>query len=575
MRIFRLLWSSSLSASLVLGELRDNDFLFHILLQGLITQQSVIWDGQEANGPDFLTDPAAQGFVDHLSMRAMALEYITHELCSVSQGQMPALKRRIFDALGGQIVIEGGESIPVPSVFEFHDSLPQEDIFAAPPPQFRSFGELDLRACLEDDDDFNQIYNLSKVQELLLLKRSENSKSSQIILPQDVASMDTEEETMLLLKILRAWTRLLMLMTECNDFKSTHKISFILQTLQAILPGLEMYGSEKPGPALELAKLAKVVLFKLDFTVMSSVDQHSRGAESLISDKLFQLFEICLDAIAKWVASQELRATYYSLCYRYLTGLLDHGQGAQSGLRRTTQTIQSFGEKLLNVVCDDAFGGDPRCQSAALVLLATLVQLGRKEGDYYVVEALNKLNFIGILVDSLRDVLREWNEINRNGNPDHQNYLNSKLVFLLQLCQTGQGAKYVLHANIFRVIEQSGLFEVDPELQVNPSDAKALEEHYLLLVKVAQIISVAIVSRGSHNILQGRRFLADHRMLVTHVLKRSAGIGAGVGSTAPTLTNLIGDLAEAFMIMITATGFLEFDNRALTEDTKAAPMLFH
>lgn len=321
---------------------------------------------------------------------------------------------------------------------------------------------------------------------------------------------------------------------------------------------------------------------------MTSGDKNSPAAENLISDKLFQLLQICLDAIAKWVASQELRAIYYSLCYRYLTGVLDHNHGALSGLRRTTKTIQSFGEKLLNVVCDDAFGGDPRCQSAALIFLATLVQLGRKEGDYYVVEALNKLNFIGILVDSLRDVLQEWVGTNRSGkhkkapppppsdlhytrtrkltflplscdkgNPDHQNYLNAKLVLLLQLCQTSSGAKYVLHANIFRTVDQSGLFGVDPELQVEPSDSKALERHYLLLVKVAQIISVAIVSRGSHNILQGRRFLADHRILVTHVLKRSAGIGAGTGTMDPVLAGHIDDLAEAFMMMITATNFVE------------------
>lgn len=430
MRIFKLLWSSPLSANLVLSELRDNDFLFYILLQGLVTQQSSIWDGQEANGPDFLTNPAAQGFVDHLFVRALALEYIAYELCSVTQGQMPALKRRIFDALGGQIVIEGMESITVPSVFEFHDSLPQEDLFAAPPPQLHTFSDLDLRACLEEGDESNPIYNLSKVREVLLLKRNEDAKSNQLILQQDAALVDTEEETLLLyamylnrltqtqaysLKILRAWTKLLMVMTDCNDFRGTHKVSFILQTLQATLPGLEMYGSEKPGPALELAKLAKVVLFKLDFAAMSSDDKHSEPAESLVSDKLFQLFQICLDAIAKWVASQELRAIYYSLCYRYLSGLLDHGQGSPSGLRRTTKIIQSFGEKLLNVICDDAFGGDPRCQSAALVLLATLVQLGRKEGDYYVVEALNKLNFIGVVVDSLRGVLQEWVEVSRSG----------------------------------------------------------------------------------------------------------------------------------------------------------------
>ncbi|TGJ87705.1 hypothetical protein E0Z10_g1019 [Xylaria hypoxylon] len=590
MRIFKLLWSSPLSASLVLGELRENDFLFHILLRGLLTQQSSTWDGQEASGPDFLTNPAAQGFVDYLSMRAMALEYIAHELCSVTQGQMPALKRRIFDALGGQIVIEGMESIAVPSVFEFHDSLPQEDIFAAPTPQLNTFDDLDLRACLEEDNDSNPIYNLSKVQEILLLRRNEGTKSTQMILQQDVALIDMEEETMLLyvmylnrltqtraysLKILRAWTRLLMVMADCNDFKGTNEVSFILQTLQATLPGLEMYGSEKPGPALELARLAKVLLFKLDFNTMSSVDKHSQAGENLMSDKLFHLLQICLDAIAKWVASQELRAIYYSLCYRYLTGLLDHSHGAVSGLRRTTQTIQSFGEKLLNVVCDDAFGGDPQCQSAALVLLTTLVQLGKQEGDDYVVEALNKLNFIGILVDSLRDVMQEWIDVDRTANPDYQSYLNAKLVLLLQLCQTRQGAKYVLHANIFRTVDQSGLFAVDPELHVEPSDSRALEKHYVLLVKVARIIGVAIVSRGSHNILQGRRFLADHRMLVMHVLKRSAGIGAGVGKMDPMLAERIDDLAEAFMVMITATGFLEFENQTLTEDPKSAPMLFH
>ncbi|KAI1313632.1 nucleoporin Nup186/Nup192/Nup205 [Xylaria venustula] len=590
MQIFRLLWGSRLSARLVLDELRENDFLFHILLQGLVTQQSSRWDGQEANGPDFLTSPAAQGFVDYLSMRAMALEYIAHELCSVTQAQTPALKRRIFDALGGQIVIEGMEPIIVPSVFEFHDSLPQEDLFAAPPPQLSAFGDLDLRACLEEDDDSNAIYNLGKVQEVLLLRRNEGTSAGQLILQQDAVLLDMEEETMLLyimylnrltqtraysLKLLRAWTRLLMVMTDCNDFKGTNEVSFILQTLQAILPGLELYGSEKPNPALELAKLAKVLLFKLDFSSMSSVDKHNLAVESLISDKLFHLLQICLDATAKWVASQELRTIYYSLCYRYLAGLLDHSAGVPSGLRRTTKTIQSFGEKLLNVVCDDAFGGDARCQSAALILLTILVQLGKKEGDGYVVEALNKLNFIGILVDSLRNVMQEWIEVDRSGNPDRQNYINAKLVLLLQLCQTRQGAKYVLHTNIFRTIEQSGLFTVDPELHVEPSDSKALERHYVLLIKVARIIGVAIASRGSHNILQGRRFLTEHRMLVMHVLKRSAGIGAGAGKIDPALAECIGELAEAFMVIITATGFLEFENQTVTEDPKSTPTLFH
>ncbi|KAI1822340.1 nucleoporin Nup186/Nup192/Nup205 [Xylaria intraflava] len=591
MRIFKLLWSSSLSANLVLNELRENDFLFHILLQGLVTQQSSRWDGQESSGPEFLTTPTAQGFIDHISIRAMALEYIAHELCKVTQGQMPALKRRIFDALGGQIVINGMPSIPVPSVFELHDSLPQEELFAVPLSIPDTFRGLNLEACLEEDDDSNLIYNQSRVHEILLLKRNEATQPGQVILQQDAALMNMEDETMLLyivysnrltqvqahsLRIVRAWTRLLMMMADCNDFKGTNKVSFILQTLQAILPGLERYSSENPDPAFELAKLAKVLLFKLDFVTVNTVDdKESRAVENLISDKLFQLLQICLSAIAKWVGKPELRATYYSICYRYLTGLLDRGHGALSGLRRTTKTIQSFGEKLLNVICDDASNGDAGSQSAALILLTTLVQLGKEQGDNYVVEALNRLNFVGVLVDSLRDVLQEWVGTSYNGNPQRQNYLDAKLALLLQLCQTREGAMHVLHANIFRTVEQSRLFAVDPELQVESTDSKALEKHYLLLVKVAQILGVALVSRGSHNILQGRRFLTDHRMLVMHVLKLSAGIGAGAGNMDPTLSQRVRDLAEAIMVMIIATGFLEFENQTLIADPDSAMMSFH
>ncbi|KAI2462908.1 nucleoporin Nup186/Nup192/Nup205 [Annulohypoxylon bovei var. microspora] len=590
LRILSILWSSPLSSRIVLEELRENDFLFHILMQGLVVQQNLLWDGVEASGPDFLTYAAAEGYVDFLSMRAMALEYVTRELCSVSLGHTPALKRRIFDALGGQIKVDGLDVISVPSAFEFQDSLSQESQFETAPPEFKFVGGLDLSSCLEEDDDLNRVYDLNKVQEILLLRYNETNKPGQLILQEDLELMETEKDALLQylrylnrftqvrsysLKVLAAWTRLLMMMTDCNDFKGTNKVSFILQTLQAMLPSLEMYGSDNPSAALELAKLAKVLLFELDFETMTSTDKQSRAVENLISDKLFQLLQVCLSAIAKWAGNQELRAVYYSICYRHLTGLVDHGHGVSSSLQKTTRTIQAFGEKLLNVVCDDAFGGDAACQSAALILLGTLVQLGKQENDNFVVEALNRLNFIGILVDSLRDVLAEWEVVSRTGDPDQQNCLDAKLALLLQLCQTREGAKNVLHANLFRAIEQSGLFSVDPELQVDSSDSKALERHYALLVKVARIIGAAIVSRGSHNVLQGRRFLTEHRMLVMHVLKRSAGIGAGAGKTDALLSERVSDLAEAFMVVITATGFLEFEGGNLHEDKRPAPVLFH
>jgi nuclear pore complex protein Nup205 len=70
---------------------------------------------------------------------------------------------------------------------------------------------------------------------------------------------------------------------------------------------------------------------------------------------------------------------------------------------------------------------------------------------------------------------------------------------------------------------------------------------------VAHIISAALVSRGSHNAAQGRRFLADHRMLVAHTLKRSAGIG----HVEDGLSESVAELADSFVVMIVATEFLE------------------
>jgi nuclear pore complex protein Nup205 len=96
-------------------------------------------------------------------------------------------------------------------------------------------------------------------------------------------------------------------------------------------------------------------------------------------------------------------------------------------------------------------------------------------------------------------------------------------------------------------------------LQVRGDNARALEQHYDLLTKVVRVMGAAIVNRGSHNVVQGRKFLLDHRMLVAHTLKRSAGIGTGVEDAA--LEEKVEDLADALVVIIAATGFLEVCSR--------------
>ena len=601
LRIFQALWSSPLSAPLVMEELRETNFLFHMLPLETQLQPGLTWDEVEMASPEFPVSDAAVSYINFLGSRAILFEYIAKELCIVSQKRIPTIKRQIFDALSGQIKGDGEEIVRVPNIFDFFDFLSLDRQWNIPVPEFVYHKDLDLSACSEEDPDAGLQYDVRKVQEVLALKRSEQKHTQQLVPPEQVAAIDREEGILVeyvmfsnrqkqytasRLRMLKSWTNLLLVMFEANDFKGTPKMAFLLQALQAILPSMEAYSALSPAEAYELARVAKVLLYKLDLDnrgTPEGLDEENFAIGNLISDKLFQLFQVCLDSAGKWAGSPELRALYYTICYRYLTAVVDKTSVAQAttgrqragdalARHRTHKAIQAHGERLLNVICDDAYGSDPLCQTAAMILLSALIHLGRADDDNHTTEALNRLNFVGVLVDSLRTVLTDWLSIVVESNTAAEQYASAKLSLLLQLCQTRQGAKYVVQANLFRALEQSGVFAADPELEIDSADIVALEKHYALLVSLARIVGAAVLSRGAHNVLQGQRFLTQHRSLVVHALKRSAGIGSmgivngggnGIGQPKPEqmarwkLEERIEELAEAFMLLITATGFLE------------------
>jgi nuclear pore complex protein Nup205 len=577
MYILRVLWSSQLSSSIVIGELRENEFLFHLLVREAVITPALAWEGQSMEGIAFPMTDGSLTLVDFLVLRRMTLEYIAMELCMISQGRMPSVKRRIFDALNGQVLGDNGEPVKTPTVFDLYDFQFSEGVWHIDLPPLKHFRDLDLSVCLETDPEGNMIYNIDRVQEILLLKQGEFKYAGVVATADDLASIATEETIILeylistnrqkqLLKqshlVLTTWVKLLLVMVECNDFEGTIQTSLYMQALQAILPSLETFAVDRPDEALELSKLAKVLLFKLHQATASALDKDSQAIGNLISDRLYQVFQICLRAIGKWAGTTELRSVYYEICYRYLMHLGQAGQPGQ-GRSKTLQTIQAHGERLINVICDDAYGAEPSGQVASLMMLGILVNIDHQQGETHIVETLNRLNFIGILVDSLRNIMQEWHDVFAAGHTDQENFQKARLALLLQLAQTRAGAKHILHANLLRTVETSGLFSADPELQTRTDNPRALEHHYDLLAKVARVIGAALVSRGSHNVVQGRRFLTENRMLVSHTLKRSSGIGAAGANEE--LEEKVDDLAEGLMIIITATGFLEVSTQQLKE----------
>jgi nuclear pore complex protein Nup205 len=578
MRILHILWTSPLSAPLVIDELRENEFLSHLLARETMIQPDLLWEGQHIAAPEFPLTDGAPTLLDFLTIRSSTFEYIGMELCMISQGRMPSVKRQIFEALSGRVAGDGNTPIQTPTIFDLFDFLIPEGVWDWPVPQLQLYHGIDLSACVEKDSNANTIYNIERVKEVLLLKRNETRGSGALISAQELEVIEREEASIVEylicsnrkqqvvtegLRVLRTWTRLLLIMVETSDFKDSARISLFLQALQAILPSFEAFAADRPEEALELAKVAKVLLFKLDLSSSEDAKATSPAIGNLIGEKLFQLFHTCLQATGKWAGAVELRSVYYEICYWYLTGMSANGV-LSSGRNKAIQAIHAHGERLINVVCEDAYCGEPSCQTAALIFLNALVSLDQQEKSDYVVETLNKLNFIGILIDSLRNIMQEWHSAQEPGHARQREFHSARLALLLQLAQTRAGAKYMLHSNLFRTIEVSGLFTADPELQTSSDNPRAAEQHYDLLARVVRIIAAALLSRGSHNVVQGRKFLSDHRMLITHTLKRSAGIGSGPADK--DLEERIDDLAEGLIVVIAATGFIEVSTKPGSRD---------
>jgi len=379
------------------------------------------------------------------------------------------------------------------------------------------------------------------------------------------------------LKALQAWVQLLLVMVEAGDFDDAIKIQFMLQTLQTILPRLES-NLENSAEAMELARLVKALLFSLN---LESEAFNKGDLGELVSDRLFYLFRVSLRAITSVGANGALKEIFYSIGYRYLTRMSDvtgdatngavHGVNAVDGIqsRHSTQTVKAVGERLIELICDDALAGEKTCRIAALLLLGSLVQMADRENSKYIIESLNRLNFIGILVHSIKDVANDLRETQLLDASLHLQDFHARLALLVHIAQTRPGAAIVLNAGLFHFIHISKLFAIDPDLDLDLSDPDAAGRHYTLLAAMMRVICSAIVSRGSQNqqtLDQGRSFLSENRLAILAVLKRSAGLG--VGNDRPEES--IDDLADSFMLLMTITGFVDFEEQTVT---KARPSL--
>jgi nuclear pore complex protein Nup205 len=212
---------------------------------------------------------------------------------------------------------------------------------------------------------------------------------------------------------------------------------------------------------------------------------------------------------------------------------------------------------LIEVICDDAYGGQGTCRVSALLLLNAVVAVATHQQSKYVLETFVTFNFTGVLVDNLKHIPEELRAAAAPQVTALLAYYDASLALLLRICQSRLGAAYVLNAGLFNSVRDSRIFAVDPDIGLEFDDPEALKKYYALMLSVLRVVNAAVIARGRQNeqsVFQAREFLKENRHSMVSVFKRSVNVGMGGGEE---VSQDLCDLVDCWTVLVDVTGFLQ------------------
>ena len=432
MQILSTLWASPLTSIFTLAELRTSDFLFVLFLTQRTLEPTTEWDGRFIRDSDFIFTESGTALEKCLEQRLSLLEYSSTELRLVAMEGAPSLKARILSTLLGTTLSSNGEQILNLTIFDLLDFVELDLAVTALIPETRFFAGVDFSVSTGLDlDSAVGEYSLRMVDEIIALRLNELRKYGSFQDPNDEQQASLEAQSLFLFfngentrrhiistrsRALKAWADLLTLVVSHCDLDQTSQAALIMQALQVITPKLERFAADNNVEAIYLARLVQALLSQYDFK--SAALDRSRSAD-VTNDRLFQVYRTALRAIHIPDVNIQLREVLYNICYRYLAGMADVSD-APLRRRHSTQTVRGAGERIIDIICDDAYGASGTCRISALLLLDTFAAIATAEKSSYIIESLVRTNFILILVESIKDISHELREIALDGALPYQ-----------------------------------------------------------------------------------------------------------------------------------------------------------
>ncbi|EUC47266.1 hypothetical protein COCMIDRAFT_90533 [Bipolaris oryzae ATCC 44560] len=589
-QVLQKLWRSPLTSAIIMEELRDNELLFIEAPQLTPITLEIPWDGMSlAQGlgvtpsdySAFFSGPPALALQNFLQRRAAFLDYESRELRLTVKENMPTMKSRIQSLLLGTTIRPGEDAGVNPNIFDLFDFMELTYPERALPDQHKFFEGVSLESCQEEKEGCT-LYSIPLLEQVIRLKLKYWRKDG--LLKEEEQEIELTEQAELLMaifvdwnrraqliryhkEILQSWVQVVMVAVHNCDFENGARSSFILQTLQVILPKLEQSYAADIFTALQLASLAESLIQKVDFE-STAFDKTGDFA----NDRLSQLFRAALVGIHSPVSTAELREYCYQICFRYMHGTFQKATPNSVLGRHTLNAIRNCGSHMLEVICDDAYSGQGTSKVSALLLLNAFVAVATRQSSKYILESFVSLNFIGVLVDNIKHIPEELRAATAPQVPVLLSYYDASLALLLRICQSRLGAAHVLNAGLFPAVRDSQIFSVDPDIGLEFDDANALRKYYELMLAVLRVINAAVIARGRQNdqtVFQAREFLKDNRHSMVSIFKRSVNVGVGKGEEVQQ--DLV-DLVDCWTVLVDVTGFLQYEDESSLK--KARPNMF-
>ncbi|KAI9795691.1 MAG: hypothetical protein M1833_006860 [Piccolia ochrophora] len=560
------LWRSPITSAYCMTELRHRDFLPALLLKQPLLEANSLFEGEALSSPGIAINEAASSVASFLQQRVLLFDYAAREIRLTSQQKVPSLKSNVISALLGTAVIEEGQ-VSTPSIFDLFDFIEIDLGKEISWPEFKFFREGDFAACLESDLAMRRIYDVDMATQVLFLrvreieKQAPSSTNGHIAgeMPYVIEYLKAHNRRKRLvgvrLEVVRAWVRLLVIVIECCDLDKDITAGLILHAFQIVLPKLERYAVENAPEAHELARLSNILLCSLDFT-SQAVGKSQAG--DIVSDRLFGLFQISIHSLHYPNVSVPLRHVFYSICYKYLRQIADIKGGLAVLRKHSMHSIKASGQRLLEVICEDAYTGQGEHRISALLMLDAVNLLAQSQNSPYIVDTLVRNNFIGLMVETLKEIPAELETTNFQDQSMLFDYLKAKLSLLLRIAQTRAGAGHVIGASLFQIIGETGIFSAVPDYDADMDNPSALNHFYELLLWLLRLLSTVVLTRGAQNVQvinQAKRFLFQNRRSMVTLLK----LQAKAGGTPTSLEGTLDGLVEQYLLLIRMTDFLKFE----------------